>query len=201
MKDNPFYHRNSMLVIIIISVLVMGLIDYATGCELGFFLFYLIAIAAWKVGTTSSYLISLLGSIVWFLSDMYAYPPHSTASFAFWNGIIRLFAFLTVAYSTSKIQLLKKGEPSQDRLSQDKTLNGLLPICASCKKIRDSKGRWQRVEEYVEQHTNAHFTHGLCQECSDKLLRESGIGNSSQLASGIAVRRLFRGRSQRVLAK
>jgi two-component system cell cycle sensor histidine kinase/response regulator CckA len=53
-----------------------------------------------------------------------------------------------------------------------KTLKGLLPICASCKKIRDDRGYWQKVEFYITQHTNAEFTHGICPECVKQLYPE-----------------------------
>jgi len=56
-----------------------------------------------------------------------------------------------------------------DALTQVKTLGGLLPICASCKKIRDDKGYWQQVETYIKQHSNADFTHGICPECAQRL--------------------------------
>jgi hypothetical protein len=46
-----------------------------------------------------------------------------------------------------------------------KTLSGLLPICAGCKKIRDDKGYWQKVEIYIQRYSNAEFTHGCCPEC------------------------------------
>jgi len=53
----------------------------------------------------------------------------------------------------------------QEALANIKTLRGLIPICASCKKIRDDKGYWQQVDTYVREHTEATFTHGLCPEC------------------------------------
>lgn len=48
-------------------------------------------------------------------------------------------------------------------------LSGLLPICAKCKKIRDDKGYWNKLEVYIQTHSDAEFTHGICPECSDKL--------------------------------
>lgn len=54
-------------------------------------------------------------------------------------------------------------------LSHVKELKGLLPICASCKKIRDDKGYWQQVETYIKQHSDAEFTHGICPECAKRL--------------------------------
>ncbi len=50
-----------------------------------------------------------------------------------------------------------------------KTLRSLLPICASCKKVRDEKGLWNQIEEYIERHSGSKFSHGLCEECAEDL--------------------------------
>lgn len=60
----------------------------------------------------------------------------------------------------------------QDALNNIKTLSGLLPICASCKKIRDDSGYWNQVETYIMQHTDASFTHGYCPDCTEKFKEE-----------------------------
>ncbi len=57
----------------------------------------------------------------------------------------------------------------QEALAKVKTLSGLLPICASCKKIRDDKGYWQAIEGYISEHSEAEFTHGICPDCVKKL--------------------------------
>ena len=57
----------------------------------------------------------------------------------------------------------------QDALAKIKTLRGMLPICASCKKIRDDKGYWNQIENFILDHSEAEFSHGLCPECMDKL--------------------------------
>ena len=57
----------------------------------------------------------------------------------------------------------------QSVLSQVKTLSGLLPICASCKKIRDDQGYWNQIESYIRAHSEAEFSHGICPECAKKL--------------------------------
>ncbi|SLM27816.1 hypothetical protein MTBBW1_1140006 [Desulfamplus magnetovallimortis] len=54
-------------------------------------------------------------------------------------------------------------------LAEIKQLSGLLPICASCKKIRDDKGYWNRIEAYIQERSNAKFTHGICPDCMDQL--------------------------------
>ncbi|MDQ7822936.1 MAG: response regulator [Candidatus Eremiobacteraeota bacterium] len=57
----------------------------------------------------------------------------------------------------------------QNALVNVKTLSGLLPICSSCKKIRDDKGYWQQIELYLQQHSEADFSHSLCPSCIEKL--------------------------------
>lgn len=54
-------------------------------------------------------------------------------------------------------------------LASVKTLRGLLPICASCKKIRDDEGYWSQIESYVREHSEAEFSHGLCPDCAHEL--------------------------------
>lgn len=57
----------------------------------------------------------------------------------------------------------------QDALARIKTLSGLIPICANCKRIRDDKGYWRRIERYIEERSEAEFTHSLCPDCEEKL--------------------------------
>lgn len=54
-------------------------------------------------------------------------------------------------------------------LEEVKTLKGLIPICASCKKIRDDEGFWNQLETYISKHSDAKFTHGICPDCIKKL--------------------------------
>jgi PAS domain S-box-containing protein len=57
----------------------------------------------------------------------------------------------------------------QDALAEVKTLSGLLPICANCKRIRDDQGYWHSVEAYVGQRSQVDFSHGICPDCMNKL--------------------------------
>ncbi|NQT23868.1 response regulator [candidate division KSB1 bacterium] len=60
----------------------------------------------------------------------------------------------------------------QNSLAEIKTLSGLVPMCAHCKKIRDDEGYWEKVEVYIEEHSEAQFSHGICPECKDELYPE-----------------------------
>jgi len=57
----------------------------------------------------------------------------------------------------------------EEALANVRTLSGLLPICASCKKIRDDGGYWSQIEEYVRDHSNADFSHSICPDCARRL--------------------------------
>ncbi len=61
--------------------------------------------------------------------------------------------------------LLEKNKTLEMALAKVRTLTGLLPICASCKKIRDDKGYWNRIEHYISEHSEAEFSHSICPEC------------------------------------
>lgn len=60
----------------------------------------------------------------------------------------------------------------RDALAQIKLLTGILPTCASCKKIRDANGNWEQMEMYITKHSDAKFSHGICPECTKKLYPE-----------------------------
>jgi hypothetical protein len=66
-------------------------------------------------------------------------------------------------------------ERAEKALAEVKTLRGFIPICSSCKKIRDDKGYWQAVEQYVKEHSEAEFTHGICPDCMKKLYGEEMV--------------------------
>ena len=75
----------------------------------------------------------------------------------------------SILYCIERQKLLVELET---RMKEIRTLRGMIPICAWCKKVRDDAGYWKKVEEYIEEHTYAAFTHGLCEECSQKVLAE-----------------------------
>ncbi|WP_419659345.1 PAS modulated two component system response regulator [Desulfosarcina variabilis str. Montpellier] len=69
-------------------------------------------------------------------------------------------------------KLQEESEKLKQALAKVKRLSGMLPICASCKKIRDDSGYWNQIEEYIQSNSDAAFSHGLCPECARKLYPE-----------------------------
>lgn len=97
----------SMVVLVLI-----GWLDYITGYEIGFFIFYFIpvAIAAWYCGPKDGICIAIASAVCWYLSDRFTHHPYSRAYLIYWEMFIRLISFLTTAMTLSKIRDLVLNE-------------------------------------------------------------------------------------------
>jgi preprotein translocase subunit YajC len=69
-------------------------------------------------------------------------------------------------------ETLQKTRELQNALDEIKVLQGIIPICAYCKKIRNDEGVWNQIELYIHSHANAEFSHGACPECYEKQMRD-----------------------------
>lgn len=161
---------------------LIGYLDFLTGREFGFFVFYFgpVGFAGWRLGLGSGVAISLISAAIWASADLatgFLYQHHFIPA---WNATIRFVAFLIIAVGSNN---LRRAFDKQEKISHDlahamsqiKTLEALLPICASCKKIRDEKGEWQILEAYIGKHAGVRFSHGVCPECARVMIREAGL--------------------------
>ncbi|MGQ9484081.1 MAG: PAS domain-containing protein [Desulfosoma sp.] len=85
--------------------------------------------------------------------------------------LVALEGFITDITALKRLQQEREQliEELQKALSEVKILSGLLPICSSCKKIRNDQGYWEKLENYFRKHSDILFTHGICPECMKKL--------------------------------
>ncbi|MFC1743154.1 hypothetical protein ACFL35_04105 [Candidatus Riflebacteria bacterium] len=88
--------------------------------------------------------------------------------------IARIHSFLKLKAETDARKAREKEKEEliaelQEALSKIKTLKGLLPICATCKKIRRDEGYWEQIEVYIREHSEADFTHSVCPPCAKEL--------------------------------
>ena len=81
-------------------------------------------------------------------------------------------SILSERMANKEKELHKEKERLKDALDKVRTLSGMFPICASCKKIRDDKGYWNQIEVYIRDYSEAEFSHGICPECASKLYPE-----------------------------
>jgi DNA-binding NtrC family response regulator len=100
------------------------------------------------------------------------------ADYVLKDRLSRLVPAVNQALSKAEVRVkLKQAEEEreklihklQEALAKVKTLSGMLPICASCKKIRDDKGYWNQIESYIRDHSEAEFSHSICPDCKKKL--------------------------------
>jgi len=79
-----------------------------------------------------------------------------------------------------QLQLEKKNAELRQAFDEIKILRGFIPICASCKRIRNDKGFWEQIESYISNHSEAKFSHGICQECAQKLYPQIFAGAKNE---------------------
>jgi hypothetical protein len=120
---------------------------------------------------------ALRGAVVWLYPAQsldQGHPLVTTWSLLFFPlGLVALvFGLVSLAAARfaheaeqSQAELAQANRQLQEALDNVRTLRGLLPICSGCKKIRDDQGQWQVMEGYIQRHSEASFTHGLCPEC------------------------------------
>jgi hypothetical protein len=162
--------------------LIIGWIDWHSGFELNFYVFYFIpvAIAAWFYGLKSAISFAIICALTWLLADRLSGHSYTSALFALWNILIRLCSFLIVGWAISKINLLLESEKKktanlEKAIAEIKILESFLSICCVCKKIRNEDGNWQPIESYISKHSDTVFSHGYCPECARKALEDAGL--------------------------
>jgi hypothetical protein len=146
-----------------ISLLSVGL-DYLLGPNIQFPFLYLVpvALSAWFDGLWISLALALvLPAARFYLMSQWDFPLGIDTAVI--NAAIRVVVLSCLALAVDRIA-------RQTRLlaREVRALEGLLPICAHCKKIRDEEERWQPIERYITQRSEAEFTHSICPECAER---------------------------------
>jgi hypothetical protein len=156
--------------------LLVGIVDYLTGYKIRMEVFYLMPIAfmVWFFGKKAGIIMSMVALATSILADALYGRIYRNFFIASWNTVTHFAFFIVVTLLLSRLRIYVQERTDlifklQNALGDVKELGGILPICASCKRIRNDEGYWQHVEEYLRGHTNAEFSHGLCTECSMKL--------------------------------
>ncbi len=113
--SHPLAFENNHKAIVLISTAVLALIgwlDYITGYEFGFFIFYFIpvAIATWYCGRREGITIAVGSAICWYISDRFTHHPYSRAYFIYWEMFMRLVSFLTTSLTLARIRDLVLNE-------------------------------------------------------------------------------------------
>src|ERR1051325_2487978 len=151
--------RAKDLLLALTGMLLLGLVglsDYLTGPEISFGVFYFLPIwlMTWNFDRGVAVIFSVLCALVWFVVDDVTGVEYSAVIIPFWNASARLAYFLSFALLVSHMR-----EQLRRSKEEVKQLSGLLPICASCKKIRDDEGYWREIESSIRRHSDTVFSH------------------------------------------
>jgi K+-sensing histidine kinase KdpD len=169
----------TILALGLLSLCLIGIVDYLTGTEIKFTLFYLIPlfVLTWTINRRFGVLASVLCALVWAMVDHFGRPELHLLP-ALWNIAIQFGLFVTFAYIVSQIhedmiEQRRLNTELQTALAEVMKLSGLLPICAWCRRIREGDGAWVQLESYIVSHSEADFTHSICPECAERVKRGS----------------------------
>ena len=140
-------NRQTISLIGFTLVIILGIIDFVTGYESSFSIFYLapITLVAWWVGRQWGYTFAIISALIWLGADLASGHVFSYPLIPFWNALVRLGFFSIVVTILSRLQLSYEEQKRiarelQESLDKVKILSGLIPICAWCKKVRNDNG-------------------------------------------------------------
>ena len=165
-----------------LALIILGTIgwfDYVTGYDLHVFAFYFLPVwlIGWHVGLRSGLYMALFAAGTWFAADRASGHPYLSPGIAGWNALTELAACILVAGIAAIVRTQLRAQEKLnaelfETMAQVKRLEGLLPICAACKQIRNERGEWEVMEKYITGHSEAQFSHSVCPECARKLYPE-----------------------------
>ena len=166
-KIPPFYWA-----LFSVAVLVA---DYLTGPFIQFPVFYIfpVYLAAWYRGRPWALVFAAVMPLARFYYNIFWRVPWTVYE-ATVNVLIQIFVLALLAVLTDRVAMRERTLQKEVHL-----LEGLLPICSNCKKIRNDKKVWEPMEKYIGERSEASFTHGICPECMAKLYPQFGGAQDS----------------------
>lgn len=148
----------------LLGAAVILVVDYFVGPYVNFPVFFILPVlfSAWYGGRSWGLTFAVTLPLVrFYFSTEWELPGTLLESMV--DAVVRMSVFILIA-------VLADSAASQTReLKQEvKQLEGLLPICSHCKKIKNDNGKWEVMERYISDHSQAEFTHGICPTCLEK---------------------------------
>mgnify|MGYP000966091024 FL=1 len=159
-------------------MITIFLLDLAIplGVAMGVPYIAVVLISLWSPHKGFTVLVAVIASV--FTMAAFFFKPQVAEMWkVVFNRALALFAiWVTATLGLQRKMTEEKREKAlldrERALEEARVLRGLLPICSSCKRIRDDQGYWTQLEQYISAHSDADFTHGICPECIEKLYPE-----------------------------
>jgi hypothetical protein len=158
---------------VLMAVILYFDLSIPLGVAIGVVYIAVVLISLQSLQNSVTVLISI-GCSILTIGVFFYQPPVAEMWKVIFNRAIALFAiWMTAILGMQRNKAVLKRETvlreQEIALEDVRILRGLLPICSSCKRIRNDDGYWIQIEEYIRAHSEAVFTHGICQECAKKL--------------------------------
>jgi len=124
---------------------------------------------AWYGGKWLGIIAALEGACIWFLADYFSETQPSII-FNIWNAFVRLCFFAITVFCTRSLrtQVTSLQQSLNDKTKEVQTFHRLLPICSSCKRIRDELGTWHIMEDYIKERTDMELNQSICPDCAER---------------------------------
>ena len=150
-------------------------VEVKTPDQLSFGNLYLfpVALASWAGGIRWGLLAAFLGAVCWGIGNYATAAVYDQVGYRFWtmgNDVTTFgfMAWLVDRFHSALVEQQAIAESLKRALNEVKTLEDLFPICAWCKRVRDDKGYWNQIEDYLALQKGAKISHGICPECREK---------------------------------
>jgi len=167
-KTTVNFLKQKPVLLCTLTTIVVLTVDYLTGRIIRFPIAYVlpVGIAAWMNKKHAAYILAFTLPTA---RIVFHFLWHETESMpiAILNSIILILTLFLYAYLVEMVARQKR--LLSKRL---KVMEGILPVCASCKRIRTQTGEYEQMEKYISEHAEVSFSHGLCPECTQKLYPE-----------------------------
>jgi hypothetical protein len=158
--------------------LIILLIDLAVplGVAVGVLYIVPVLLSMWYPKRNATYVLAVVGSAL--IVAGYLLSPQGGPT---WQSLSNRALSILAVWSTAILVLQRKAlEQKREKaiaarekaLDEVRILRGFLPVCSSCKKIRDDQGYWTQIEAYIRDHSEAEFSHSICPECARRLYPE-----------------------------
>ena len=186
----PKPHPVKVALVSLLTLATVSYVDYVTGYELLFFVFYFIPVAlcAWHLGRLATLGMALVSGVAWFCVDLLSAHHYPHEAFRYWNSFICFLAFAIVGIV---LERLKRSLDTEQQARRDlerslanleesmrevrKLQGGLQVVCAWTKRI-NLEGRWVTLDEFLTDKLNVQVSHGISPEAFDEIRRQLDKG-------------------------
>jgi hypothetical protein len=165
--------RATQFAILAALVVAVFAIDYLSGYDVSTSLFYLlpITLGTWVISRRTGLVLSLVSAGLWLTADLLSGHHYRNGLIPLWNVSIRFAFFCIIVVILAALQATLEQRDSvigqlEKTLRNAKTLDGVRPICHSCRRIRDTEHGWQNAEDFLREKSEIEFATSVCPDCA-----------------------------------